>query len=244
MKLILNDGTEYEAITGTFPGNITISLETYGDIQELENSLTKKGNLDKVTFGDGASENIVFLKDIGFSALKKENRVEVTFMSRKKTDQEIYLDSKNNSIETAVTYLTDEQALTVKDLCKKWEDDPEGYSYSLSNPEDLRRQFSDGLWKLQKDHEKQSSWYPGADPTLWVQIIDGHSGDLEDPIQVPDGVTTSGFEYVYGKYYLYEDVIYLCQRQGLSDPEENYGETIKLYFYPSSLIGTYFIKIE
>lgn len=47
MKLILNDGTEHEVRSGTLPGTITMEIETYGDIQRLEESLSKSGNLDQ-----------------------------------------------------------------------------------------------------------------------------------------------------------------------------------------------------
>lgn len=136
--------------------------------------------------------------------------------------------------------LTDEQALKVKALYKNWEDDPEGYPYSQENPEDLRRNYNGGLWKLNKDHKKQADWYPGADPTLWTEIVDNHAGTKEDPIPVPDSVTTSGFEYEYGKYYLENGVTYLCKRGGVPNPEELYGQIEKLHYFPSSMVGTYF----
>lgn len=241
MKLILNDGTEYEAKNGALPGTVTVQLDSYNDIQKLEESLAKEKNLDKVTLGEDILENLATLKDMSFSVSRNNGKIEAIFMLRRKTDQEIAMDIKNESIETVVTYLTDQQALTVKDLCKCWEDDPDGYHYSLSNPEDLRRQYGGNLWKLQMDHNKQADWYPGAAPTLWVQIAKENDGTAEDPIPVPDSVTTSGFEYVYGKYYLDGDTIYLCQRQGIPNPEELYGQTVKLFYFPSGLAGQYFV---
>jgi len=77
-----------------------------------------------------------------------------------------------------------------------------------------------------------------------VQIVEGHAGTLEDPIPVPESVTTSGFEYEYGKYYSENDVVYLCQRQGILNPEEMYGQVEKLYFAPSTLVGQYFVVAE
>lgn len=244
MKLILNDGTEYEVKDGVLPGTVTVLLNEYGEIQQLEESIYKSGNLDKVTLGESDIKNLALLKEVSFSVSRKDGKVEAMFMLRGKTEQEIAMETKNSSIETVVTYLTDEQALTVKDLCKEWVNDPDGYQYRLSNPEDLRRQYDGGLWKLQKDHTKQQSWYPGADPTLWVQIIEEHKGTALDPIPVPDSVTTSGFEYVYGKYYMDGDAVYLCQRQGIPNPEELYGQTIKLFYFPSALAGQYFVLEE
>lgn len=135
--------------------------------------------------------------------------------------------------------LTDAQALTVKAMYKNWEDDPEGYEYKEENPDDKRRNYNGGLWNLNKGHIKQAGWYPGADPTLWTEIVDGHAGSLEDPIPVPESVTTSGFEYECGKYYLESGNVYLMDRQGMSE-----GEKVILYFPPSQTVGQYFSLIE
>lgn len=135
--------------------------------------------------------------------------------------------------------LSDTDALQVKNLYNDWNKDPIGYQYSMDNPDDKRRTFNDRLWNLQKDHKKQEDWYPGADPTLWMEVVEGHEGTLEDPIPVPDSVTTSGFEYEYGKYYIENDIIYLAKREGKED-----GEKEKLFFPPSSLIGQYFEKVD
>lgn len=64
------------------------------------------------------------------------------------------------------------------------------------------------------------------------------------PIPVPDSVTTSGYEYEYGKYYQEGETVYLCRRSGVENPEEMYGQKITLYFAPSALIGKYFVLAE
>lgn len=140
---------------------------------------------------------------------------------------------------TALSF-TDEQALTCKKLYKNWIDDSEGYEYNIDNPEDLRRNFNNGLWRLQKSHAKQEDWYPGKDPTLWQEIVEGHDGTMDDPIPVPESAATSGFEYEYGKYYTENNVVYLCKRGGVLNPEEMYGEKVTLYFMPSAQVGQYF----
>lgn len=135
--------------------------------------------------------------------------------------------------------LSDVEALQVKNLYNAWEKDVIGYVYSMDNSDDKRRTYDNRLWNLQKDHNKQEDWYPGADPTLWMEVIEGHEGTLEDPIPVPDSVTTSGFEYEYGKYYAEGEQIYLAKRDGKHD-----GEKEKLFFAPSALVGSYFEKIQ
>lgn len=250
MSIKFKDGTTYEEVIGNSPSNIAVALDQYSDLQALENVLLLPGNLDRVEINGTTFENLSLLKESYFTVVRKDNKIHAIFALRKKTESEIALEQeqkaaeeRQKTVDTALAYLTDQQALTVKELCRKWEDDPDGYHYSMDNPEDQRRQYADGLWKLQKDHDKQASWYPGADPTLWVQIVEGHAGTLEDPIPVPDSVTTSGFEYVYGKYYIEDSTVYLCQRQGVENPEEMYGQTEKLYFMPSALIGQYFVEV-
>lgn len=251
MSLKFKDGTEYNDVIGNSVSNITVILDNYSDLQGLEDAITKKGNLDSLELNGAIFENISTLKEQYFTAIRKSDKIHAIFALRQKTEQEIALEQEQkemeeqqDSVSIALTYLTDQQALTVKSLHKRWDDDPDGYHYSMDNPAGQRRQFGDDLWKLQKDHDKQASWYPGADPTLWVQIVEGHAGTLEDPIPVPDSVTTSGFEYVYGKYYTEGGTVYLCQRQGILNPEEMYGQTEKLYFTPSALVGQYFILAE
>lgn len=165
--------------------------------------------------------------------------------------QETLPEVQSAMVQAAVTVaqiqaqsLPDEQALTVKALYKDWEKDPEGYPYKMSNPDDKRRNHNGKLWNLNKDHNKQADWYPGKDPTLWTEIVEGHAGTKEDPIPVPDSVTTSGFEYEYGKYYSEGETVYLCKRGGIEDPESMYGQKEKLFFPPSAMIGQYFVLAE
>lgn len=132
--------------------------------------------------------------------------------------------------------LSDEDAIKVKLLFDAWEDDPNKFSYEVG----MRRTYNNGLWKCEKAHEKQESWYPGVDPTLWTQLDkDEHKGTQDDPIPVPDSVTTSEFEYVIGKYYLEGEDVYICKREDMSD-----GETIKLFYKPSQQTPHYFEKYK
>lgn len=236
-KMIVADNTEIEIQDGASLDNITNKVADYTGLASLAGKLTKE-NLSKVKF---SSDNVIsaeyenmVLTEPNFRITQKSDGLEVAFGLRELTQEE----QQQENMQTALTYLTDEQALTVKGLYADWEDDPVGYEYKMENPLDLRRNYNGGLWKLKKNHAKQADWYPGADPTLWEQIVEGHEGTLEDPIPVPDSVTTSGFTYIYGKYYKEGEEIYLAKREGKNDGEE---ET--LYFAPSALIGQYFEKV-
>lgn len=137
--------------------------------------------------------------------------------------------------------LPDEEAKDIPLCFGSWDSFSDGYGFI----EGTRVEYKGGLWKCKKGHKKQASWYPGAEPTLWEQLDkENHDGTELDPIPVPDSVTTSGFTYTYGKYYLENGVTYLCKRGGIPDEqaEAMYGQKETLYFPPSALIGQYFVS--
>ena len=150
----------------------------------------------------------------------------------------------NEELSVAITYasanIPDELALECKSIFDNWEDLAEGTEIKQGK----RLNYNGGLWKCARTHNKQSDWYPGAEGTLFEQLdAEEHAGTQEDPIPVPDSVTTSGFTYVYGKYYQEDSDIYLCQRGSVEDPESMYGQEVKLNYAPSALIGHYFVKV-
>ena len=61
-----------------------------------------------------------------------------------------------------------------------------------------------------------------------------HAGTIDDPIPA-----VAGMEYVYGKYYIEGETIYICKRTGEAE-----GGTIVLQFLPSALVGQYFEVVE
>ena len=242
-KLILADGTEIEVQDGARLLAVVVEVKDYIELAALAGDLTKE-NLSSVKFLKDDTVNAEYTNLLltlpHFQVMQKPDYLEVTFGLRERTQEE----EEQEKVQTALTYLTDKQALTVKNLYTDWEDDPVGYEYKMENPFDLRRNYNGGLWKLKKNHTKQADWYPGADPTLWEQIVEGHAGTLEDPVPVPDSVTTSGFTYIYGKYYKEGEEIYLCKRAGVENPEEMYGQEETLYFRPSALTGQYFEIVQ
>ena len=238
-KLILNDFTEVDIQEGASLNDIKVIFPDYESFIMLAAKFTKQ-NLSHVIFQSNGAKSAEYygmnLIIPNFMITKTDTGVEVSFGLCEITQEEL----QKEEIKMAVSYLSDSQAFTVKNLVPNWEDDPVGYEYSVDNPSDIRRNYNGDLWKLKKSHSKQVDWYPGADPTLWEQIVEGHEGTLEDPIPVPDSVTTSGFTYIYGKYYSENEQIYLCERSGVPNPEEMYGQEVTLFFLPSALINQYF----
>ena len=212
-KLILSDNTEIEILDGASIHCITVAVNNFTDYEILTKRLTRENLKNiKIKTDDliiGAYTNMA-LTEPNYKVTQMNGYLEICFGLEEVIDEF----SITEEMKLAATYLTDKQALTVKNLYTDWGDDAVGYSYSLDNPYDARRKYNNRLWKLKKAHKKQVDWYPGADPTLWMEIIEGHEGTKDDPIPVPDSVTTSGFEYEYGKYYLENGAIYLAKREG------------------------------
>jgi len=69
---------------------------------------------------------------------------------------------KAQSINTATSYLTDEQAETVTDLFPIWETDT---AYVVGD----RVQYEELLYRCVQAHTSQADWTPPAVPALWVR---------------------------------------------------------------------------
>lgn len=130
--------------------------------------------------------------------------------------------------------LPDTQAITVKAIYPAWS--PDSVQYAV----DYKILHEEVLYKCISAHTSQADWAPGVAPSLWTAVETGeHAGSQEDPIPVPETVTTAGMEYEKGKYYSEGESVYLMDRQGMDE-----GDKVTLYFPPSALIGQYFSVAE
>lgn len=234
VNLILKDNTEYELEDGSFLGFATIYFNSYSDFAAFAEKMTED-NLSSIRINEQPYKNIS-LQEPHFKATNVNGQVKVKFALREMTESEI----KADAAMSAAAMLTDEQAITVKELYNN-------YAYGVDYKAGDRATYNGYLYKALQDHTSQEGWEPGAAPSLWVALEvvpeegeESPAGTLDDPIPVPDTVTTSGMEYEYGKYYIENGVTYLCKRGGVEDPESMYGQKETLYFAPSALIGQYF----
>ena len=78
------------------------------------------------------------------------------------------------------------------------------------------------------------TWNPVDASSIWTAIDIEHEGTLEDPVPA-----VAGMEYIYGKYYIEGETIYICKRTGEAE-----GGTIVLQFLPSQLVGHYFEAVN
>lgn len=238
MSVILKDSTgqsrelNEEEITDLYKKQEIKRLEKESYTQcllDYIDGLTSKEAVNSVEYGDELTGK--YLEKYNEKVSNTQSYIEKVISGKKAVVDQAKIASLTN---------TDAQAVEVKGLYADWEDDPDGYAYDVQNQKDKRRNFGGFLWNLNKNHQKQKDRFPGAEPTLWTQLVEGYEGSYSDPIPVPDSVNVSGFEYEYGKYYIENELVYLCKRGGVLNPESMYGQKEKLYFKPSALIGQYF----
>ena len=123
--------------------------------------------------------------------------------------------------------LSDNQALKYRAMYPLW-------AAGIAVTEGQRYQYNDRLYKVVQAHTTQADWTPDVTPALWTVIDVTHAGTIDDPIHA-----VAGMEYVYGKYYIEGETVYICKRTGEAE-----GGTIVLQFLPSQLVGQYFEVVE
>ena len=133
----------------------------------------------------------------------------------------------SSNSEKIVSTFTVENALKVIDLFPVW-------AVGIAVAKDGRYQYNDKLYKVVQAHTTQADWAPDTTPALWAVIDVAHAGTIDDPIPA-----VAGMEYVYGKYYIEGETVYICKRIGEAE-----GGTIVLQFLPSQLVGQYFELVE
>lgn len=239
-KIILKNNQEIELHNMAALSQNLTRIADYSELKNLENLLSDE-NLESVKYMSedvvtGTYTNMTW-NEKHFETINRGNYIDVIFGIREITEDEMV----QKEAKTAAAYLTDEQAVTVKNLYPDWEE-LIGQTVDIGT----RFNYSDILYKtIQDDLLIQEQYIPGQGTgALYVALEDEkHDGTQEDPIPVPETVTESGFEYEYGKYYIENDEIYLCKRFGVENPEEMYGQKEILYYPPSGLVGQYFEKV-
>lgn len=99
--------------------------------------------------------------------------------------------------------LTDNQALSVKELYPKWED-----KVNSTIEMGYITLYNDKLWRARQTHTALEVYPPSLDAaSLYEVIVKDHEGTMEDPIPY-----TPPMEIFEGKYYTQFDVLYKCTR--------------------------------
>jgi hypothetical protein len=99
--------------------------------------------------------------------------------------------------------LTDNEALSVKELYPRWED-----KVNSTIEMGYITLYNDKLWRARQTHTALEIYPPSLDTaSLYEVIVKDHEGTMEDPIPY-----TPPMEIFEGKYYTQYDVLYKCIR--------------------------------
>ena len=237
MKAIFNDATELSVQQATMKGDYLkiLSLEAPETLKQcFEDPLKTK----KITIQERGQAIATYE---GYTTLYRievySGGIYAVVMYKPERTPEVQAEVQQAAVLVAqlqAQALTDAQAITVKAIYPAY--DPNGVQY----PVDFKVTQDNVLYKCLQEHTSQENWAPGVAPSLWTAVATGEdAGTLEDPIPVPETVTTAGFEYEKGKYYSEGGTVYLMDRQGMDA-----GNKITLYFAPSALVGQYFSVAE
>ena len=99
--------------------------------------------------------------------------------------------------------LTDNEALSVKELYPRWED-----KVNTTIEAGYITLYNDNLWRARQTHTAMEIYPPSLETaSLYEVIVKDHEGTIEDPIPY-----TPPMEIFEGKYYTQYNVLYKCTR--------------------------------
>jgi hypothetical protein len=99
--------------------------------------------------------------------------------------------------------LTDNEALSVKELYPRWED-----KVDMTIEEGYITLYDDKLWRARQTHTALAIYPPSMDTAALYEVVDyQHEGTESDPIPY-----TPPMEIFADKYYIQYDVLYKCTR--------------------------------
>ncbi len=233
-KLIFKDKSEIAILNDSYIGDIVAKVSTFDDVVKISNCITKDDgdNIKELSiiFDDETkldyTNMTVTTSTLNSVDVKKDGiYVELSFRQITDTEKELYEAQKD--IETIRDYLTDEQALTVKDIYDTWEE-----LIGQTVPIGTRFTYNEKLYRVIQDNLLiQEQYIPGkGTESLYTVINEKNAGTLEDPIP-----WETNMQPEVGKYYIEGNLIAKC----IEDPKQ------PLYHPLSALCpGRYFEKVE
>lgn len=126
-------------------------------------------------------------------------------------------------VEKAAQSLNDNVALTAVCLHPLWAPNVE-YTKDAGRPVGFKVQRNGKLWKLKQEHTSIVTWEPENAHSLWEQVNETHTGELNDPIPYDGNMVLES-----GKYYIQDNVVYLCTRDSGNPVYHNLVDLIGLY---------------
>ena len=127
------------------------------------------------------------------------------------------------AMDKAGVFLKPEQAATVTYLFKPWkatDDNGNAVHYEVTD----RRRYNDVVYECRQAHDAQSHQTPDMVPALWLRLDVEHAGTMEDPIPY-----ATGMEIFNGKYYVENEILYLCNRDSGTALYNNLADLVNVY---------------
>ena len=129
-----------------------------------------------------------------------------------------HLEKLRSLIVKASASLSDSDALEAVELFEEWKPDTD---YERGD----RRRYEGTLYKARQGHTSQSIYPPNLIPALWEVVAPEGKGDSPDnPIEYDQSMAIEE-----GKFYVENDVIYICIRDS----------GVPLYTALANVIGNY-----
>ena len=121
----------------------------------------------------------------------------------------------------AQTITDDNAALSIKSVYPEWEK-----IIGKTVPEGFKFMYGDDLYKvIQPELTLQDIYPPGTGTeSLYTKIDETHAGTAEDPIPY-----NGNMELFSGKYYIQENVLYLCTRDSGTPLYHNLADLVGVY---------------
>ena len=127
---------------------------------------------------------------------------------------------KQNTEEINSLGLSDNDALKVKEWYPHWED-----FINKTIEVGFVTLYADNLWRARQTHTAMEIYPPSMDTaSLYEVIVEGHEGTADDPIPF-----TPPMEIFNGKYYIQNDVVYLCTRDSGMALSYNLADLVGIY---------------
>lgn len=116
--------------------------------------------------------------------------------------------------------LTDNESLSVKELYPSW-DSKIGKNVEVG----YKLLYNDNLWRVRQNHTVLEVYPPSLSTSALYEVINyQHEGTIEDPIPY-----NPPMEIFNGKYYIQNDIKYLCTRDSGAALSHDLSALIGLY---------------
>lgn len=136
-------------------------------------------------------------------------------------NEEIFKALMHFVVKEARKITDDQEALKVKCLYKEW-DKQIGREIQVGE----YIQYDNQLYRVLQAHTVQEDWKPGVGTeSLFIKIDVEHKGTIDDPI--PFKVNMEVFK---DKYYIEDNILYVCTRDSEIALQQKASELINIYF--------------